>query len=53
MKKFLSVILALTFLSVLFSCSKPDYDVIEIDGYIVEESEAPTNYVRIVMKNAS
>ena len=51
MKKFLSVILALTFLPVLFSCSKPDYNVTEIDGYIVEESEAPTNYVRIVMKN--
>ena len=51
MKRFLSVILALTFLPVLFSCSKPDYNVIEIDGYIVEESEAPTNYVRIVMKN--
>ena len=51
MKRFLSVILALTFLPVLFSCSKPDYDVTEIDGYIVEESEAPTNYVRIVMKN--
>ncbi len=51
MKRFLSVILALTFLQVLFSCSKPDYNVTEIDGYIVEESEAPTNYVRIVMKN--
>ena len=51
MKRFLSVILALTFLPLLFSCSKPDYNVTEIDGYIVEESEAPTNYVRIVMKN--
>ena len=51
MKRFLSVILALTFLPLLFSCSKPDYDVTEIDGYIVEGSEAPTNYVRIVMKN--
>lgn len=36
----------------LFSCGeKVDYNVTEIDGYVVEESELPTNYVRIVMKN--
>ncbi|MBO5040086.1 MAG: peptidylprolyl isomerase [Clostridia bacterium] len=51
MKKLILIILA-AILSVSFvSCSKKDYNVIEIDGYIVEESKAPTNYVRIVMKN--
>ncbi|MBE6582415.1 MAG: peptidylprolyl isomerase [Ruminococcaceae bacterium] len=51
MKKLILIILA-AILSVSFvSCSKKDYNVTEIDGYIVEESKAPTNYVRIVMKN--
>lgn len=36
----------------LFSCGeKVNYDVTEIDGFTVKESELPTNYVRIVMKN--
>lgn len=51
MKKLILIILA-AILSVSFvSCSKKDYNVTEIDGYIVEESKVPTNYVRIVMKN--
>ena len=52
MKKIFSAVLALTFMLSLFSCNKKvDYNVTEIDGYVVEESELPTNYIRIVMKN--
>lgn len=36
----------------LLSCGK-DYDVKKIDGYVVEKSDTPTNYVRIVMKDGS
>ena len=50
MKKIISVILLLTTLTGIF-CSCTDYNVTVIDGYVVEESETPTNYVRIVMKN--
>ncbi len=35
----------------LCSCKSKNYNVTEIDGYVVEESSEPTNYVRIVMKN--
>ncbi len=51
MKRLFSAVLALMLMFSLFSCSKPDYNVTEIDGYVVEESKLPTNYVRIVMKN--
>ena len=50
MKKIISVILLLTTLTGLL-CSCTDYNVTVIDGYVVEESKTPTNYVRIVMKN--
>ncbi len=52
MKRILLIIMALIMSASLFSCKeKPDYNVTEIGGYVVEESELPTNYVRIVMKN--
>ena len=52
MKKIFLAVLALSAALSLFSCGeKVDYDVREIDGYVVEESNVPTNYVRIVMKN--
>ncbi len=52
MKRILLIIMALIMSASLVSCGeKPDYNVTEIGGYVVEESELPTNYVRIVMKN--
>ncbi len=51
MKRIFLIILAAILSVCLFSCSKPDYNVTEIDGYVVQESKVPTNYVRIVMKN--
>ncbi len=52
MKRLFLIVLALISALSLFSCGeKADYDVTEIGGYVVEESELPTNYVRIVMKN--
>ncbi len=52
MKRFLLIIMTVMLSLSLFSCGeKVDYNVTEIDGYVVEESELPTNYVRIVMKN--
>lgn len=51
MKRLFLIALASVMLFSLFSCKKVDYDVTEIDGYVVEESKLPTNYVRIVMKN--
>lgn len=52
MKRLFLIILSLTFMLSLVSCKeKVDYNVTEIGGYVVEESELPTNYVRIVMKN--
>lgn len=61
MKKLFLIILTVVLSVSFFSCddkkdsslggNKKDYNVKNIDGYIVEESELPTNYVRIVMKN--
>ncbi len=52
MKRIFLIILASVMMLSLFSCKKKvDYNVTEIGGYVVEESELPTNYVRIVMKN--
>ncbi len=52
MKRLFLIILSLTFMFSLVSCKENiDYNVTEIGGYVVEESELPTNYVRIVMKN--
>ena len=52
MKRIFLIVLASLMMLSLFSCGeKADYDVTEIDGFTVEESELPTNFVRIVMKN--
>ena len=52
MKRLILIILSMTLMLPLASCKeKVDYNVTEIGGYVVEESELPTNYVRIVMKN--
>lgn len=55
MKKIFIFILTLSFALSLFSCNKDgkkiDYNVTQIGDYTVEESELPTNYIRIVMKN--
>lgn len=54
MKKLFAFILAVSSVLCLFSCKngkKTDYNVTKIGSYVVEESELPTNYVRIVMKN--
>lgn len=55
MKRLFVFILAVSAVLCLFSCEtdgkKIDYNVTRIGSYTVEESELPTNYVRIVMKN--
>lgn len=52
MKKIFLILLCLITAFSLFSCGK-NYDVKKIDGYVVEKSDTPTNYVRIVMKDGS
>lgn len=57
MKKLLLTFLCAAMLLSLCACesktSVKDYNVTKIDGYVLEESETPTNYVRIVMEDGS
>lgn len=50
MRRIISFILLAAVLTGLF-CSCTDYNVTVIDNYVVEKSDEPTDYVRIVMKN--
>ncbi len=50
MKRIILLVLASLCVIPLCACGdKPDYNVTKIDSYTVEESELPTNYIRIVM----
>ncbi len=52
MKKLILIVLSFVMMLSLFACGeKVDYNVTEIDGYVVEQTELPTNYIRIVMKS--
>ena len=52
MKKLILIVLSFVMMLSLYACGeKVDYNMTEIEGYVVAESELPTNYIRIVMKS--